>query len=403
MQEKHCDAIEKTLRVFNVPEQQMIYLDYCGMLKAENTDVEKMIQSQDVWNVLGDEQSKMIYKQGTKYRLTEDYSYFLEHIGEMFEDKDVLHMEGMLSFAEWSKERKYAEEDKRIALYVPNRFWLGFAYPRLKEMGVRIDCICTDNEEMCNKLLFYVPTISLETAAKYLQGGHLIIGTGMKQFTMEVEEKLSAAGFRKEQIVAPCCQETMFNYGRQYFSLDLVKPVDDEVFIDVGCLSCETDLDFIDWNKGRYEHIYAFEPDAKNYERCLGIIERNGIENITLVNKGLWDCKTKLCFESNINPSLSKIQDVGEEVIETITLDEFLDGKRATFIKMDIEGAEMEALRGAAETIKQHKPRLAISIYHKVNDFIDIPEYLLSLVPEYKFYIRHYSCYKFETILYALI
>lgn len=132
------------------------------------------------------------------------------------------------------------------------------------------------------------------------------------------------------------------------------------------------------------------------------ILEKQ-IDRITLIPKGLWSQEQKIGFNSDRNLALSKITENGENTIETVSLDDFLKGDRASFIKMDIEGAELDALRGAEQTIKTFKPRLAVSVYHKVNDFIDIPEYLLSLVPEYKFYIRHYSVYKYETVLYALI
>lgn len=69
---------------------------------------------------------------------------------------------------------------------------------------------------------------------------------------------------------------------------------------------------------------------------------------------------------------------------------------------MDIEGAELAALQGGAETIKRYKPKLAISIYHKPEDIIEIPIYIKSLVPEYKLYIRHYTNMYAETILYAI-
>ena len=70
---------------------------------------------------------------------------------------------------------------------------------------------------------------------------------------------------------------------------------------------------------------------------------------------------------------------------------------------MDIEGSELRALQGAKRLIQQYKPKLAISIYHKPEDTIDIPYYIHELVPEYRFYIRHYSYSPAETILYAII
>jgi hypothetical protein len=73
-----------------------------------------------------------------------------------------------------------------------------------------------------------------------------------------------------------------------------------------------------------------------------------------------------------------------------------------TFIKMDIEGSEYNALIGAADTIKKYKPKLAISIYHKPEDIIEILKLLLNMNQDYKFWIRHYSMAWFDTVLYAV-
>ena len=70
---------------------------------------------------------------------------------------------------------------------------------------------------------------------------------------------------------------------------------------------------------------------------------------------------------------------------------------------MDIEGAELEALRGAKETIRKDRPRMAICIYHKPEDLYEIPGYLLSLVPEYRFKVRQYTSMSWETVLYAAV
>lgn len=84
-------------------------------------------------------------------------------------------------------------------------------------------------------------------------------------------------------------------------------------------------------------------------------------------------------------------------------LDDVLQGKKCTFLKMDIEGSELNALKGAAETIKKWKPRLAICIYHKPEDIIEIPLYVKKLVPEYKLKMRQYSTYFYDTVMYAYI
>lgn len=88
--------------------------------------------------------------------------------------------------------------------------------------------------------------------------------------------------------------------------------------------------------------------------------------------------------------------------IQIKKLDDFLPNEQITFLKMDIEGAEINALIGAQELIKTQKPKLAICTYHLPEHFFDIPFYIKSLVPEYKIYIRHHTNTMFETVCYAI-
>jgi hypothetical protein len=75
------------------------------------------------------------------------------------------------------------------------------------------------------------------------------------------------------------------------------------------------------------------------------------------------------------------------------------------FIKMDIEGSEPEALKGSANTITARKPKLAICLYHRIEDFWEIPLYLHDLVPWYKLFVRHHTSIfdLTETVLYAMV
>lgn len=97
------------------------------------------------------------------------------------------------------------------------------------------------------------------------------------------------------------------------------------------------------------------------------------------------------------------IDENGGVAIETISIDELLDGSEASYIKMDIEGAEYEALLGASKTIEKFRPKLAISIYHKEDDLWKLPYYLMKNYPFYRFYIRHYTDITTETVLYATV
>lgn len=92
------------------------------------------------------------------------------------------------------------------------------------------------------------------------------------------------------------------------------------------------------------------------------------------------------------------------DAVPTITIDDFVKREkiaRVDFIKMDIEGYELEALKGAMNTIKAHKPKLAISLYHKFDDFTLIPLWISQLGCGYELYLDHYTIYAEETVLFA--
>ena len=83
-------------------------------------------------------------------------------------------------------------------------------------------------------------------------------------------------------------------------------------------------------------------------------------------------------------------------------MDETTECVDATFIKMDIEGSEMNALKGAIKTIKRNHPLLAICIYHRNEDMLDIPEWILGLGLDYKYYVRQHFCLPTDTVFYAI-
>lgn len=105
---------------------------------------------------------------------------------------------------------------------------------------------------------------------------------------------------------------------------------------------------------------------------------------------------------SDLETTDSRITDTGTVSIDARKLDDVLQGKKVTFIKMDIEGAELAALRGAEKIIREQRPRLAICVYHKPEDIWEIPSLILSCNPDYRLYLRHYSITETETVLYAI-
>jgi FkbM family methyltransferase len=119
-------------------------------------------------------------------------------------------------------------------------------------------------------------------------------------------------------------------------------------------------------------------------------------------NAAWWSCDTTLSF-SEQSEGGGNLFGRGTNLIEACAIDSVVpDGEMVTFIKMDIEGAEFEALNGAQNTIKRCKPKLAICVYHKPDDYYKLAEYVLSLAPESKLYMRHYTNCANETVLYCV-
>lgn len=192
--------------------------------------------------------------------------------------------------------------------------------------------------------------------------------------------------------------------SHSYFSQDFYPISYDEVLFDCGAFTGDTIEDFVTFTNKKYKKIVAFEPDDKNVKRLNAFIN-NKIENVVVIQKATGDKNGKVAFLNNGN-MFSKTVDVknssDELSVDIVRLDSYID-YHPTLIKMDIEGAELESLIGASQIIATQKPKLAICIYHMPFDFYEIPKFLKSLVPEYKFKVRQHEPGFCETVLYAYI
>ena len=187
----------------------------------------------------------------------------------------------------------------------------------------------------------------------------------------------------------------------QYFEKEIITLQNDEVFVDGGMYTGDTAEIFIDILNGKYRHYYGFEPDKKN---CAEAIKRLSKEaNVTVAAKGLWGRESQLKFSGDLTASSRLDEKDGSFLIDVTALDLFFSDKPPpTFIKMDIEGAELEALKGSDGLIRKYKPKLAICAYHKPEDIYALPELIASYRSDYKFYLRHYTNSLNETVLYAV-
>lgn len=244
-----------------------------------------------------------------------------------------------------------------------------------------------------------LPIYSVDTIKeKYIDA---VIVIASKKYVSDIYSQLLVQGLNRKNIFYPRYKQLIGSTGNQYFDLPyFFVDKGNEVFVDAGCFDGMTSVAFAEWCSYSYSEIYAFEPDKLCGGRCIKTFKDYNIRDAHFINKGTYDSNKVLSFASNGTASGKVGNSI--ESIEVTSIDEVLAGKPATFIKMDVEGSEMASLIGAQQTIRKYRPKLAICVYHKPQDIIDIPAYILELVPDYKLYLRHYLTCPWETVLYAV-
>ncbi len=155
-------------------------------------------------------------------------------------------------------------------------------------------------------------------------------------------------------------------------------------FLDLGAYNGDTALEFLNYSDIA-ESIIAVEPDARSYRKLCNNTE--SFKKITALNFAISSKEEKLYFSDKKGRG-SSIGEVGKEVNCT-TVDALLNGEKVDYIKFDIEGNEVNAIKGAKNTILGQKPTLCIAAYHKSEDLFSIPLAVSEIRNDYKLYIRH--------------
>ena len=199
-----------------------------------------------------------------------------------------------------------------------------------------------------------------------------------------------------------------YNGEMDYFPQELMPTVKKgAVIVDAGISSSIFEFEKYTELIGEKGKIFAFEASPIECEKAKNIIATKPLlKNIELLCLGLWNKHEKLQMAVG-NGGSSVLYPINGDAVECelVALDDFVkDNKinKLDYIKMDIESAEPNALRGAQKTIKKFKPDMAICIYHAPSHLWDIALYLNSLNIGYNFYIHHHSSTCCETVLYAV-
>jgi FkbM family methyltransferase len=207
-----------------------------------------------------------------------------------------------------------------------------------------------------------------------------------------LENKYEEANYQKELV--------------QYFQPGVKLNKGFSRLVDCGAYTGDTLTEALKY--GNLEEFYGFEPDPVNF----GLLSTAAGEKAEHIGKTvLFPCacgnqNEMLSFIARGSAgTLAKYKDiVGEKAtILAVKLDDVLKKVAPTMIKMDIEGAEPDALAGAQGLIQTYQPDLAICVYHKMSHLWEIPLFLHALVPQYQFYLRCHRIFTFETVLYATV
>ncbi len=206
-----------------------------------------------------------------------------------------------------------------------------------------------------------------------------------------------------------------------YFADGIFNYSDEEILVDGGTFDGADTIRFAELLKEEgklLKKAYCFEPDCENFRRSCNNLQKYynsdvnidygkqmaKSDNFTIYQAGLYDKNAGVGFRtcgSQISRLTEQVESAGS--VSTVCLDDLLSNEKVSFIKFDLEGADIPAIWGAEKTIRKNKPKLALSIYHNIEDLWEIPLMIKNFVPEYKLFVRHHSAYFWDKILYAAL
>lgn len=350
--------------------------------------IEMISRIRKIYNLLSDDISKDVYMSRLNYVMSYNYNYmhyiinkYLPEISECNKND----IEKLLSIL---------PENEKFVIYCVGEGVYSNSYLFCNDK--RLLCYC-DKSPLKQKHIIKGKKVISPEELFTLKDVNVVVSSS--EFYDEVYYYLIDNGIPSNKIYK-MYSEGLIEDKNQYFPSDIIKLGENEVFVDAGCYDFANIKSFIEHCKS-VRKIYAFEPEKKNYDLCVQKSQKYR-EDIEVFNLGVWSHKETLKFQDG-NGARTLLSDNGGTSVDVAAIDDCVyKSISVTYIKMDIEGAELEALKGARETILRDKPRLAICIYHKPEDLWEIPEYILSLHSDYKLYVRHHSNRLAETVLYAI-
>ena len=191
---------------------------------------------------------------------------------------------------------------------------------------------------------------------------------------------------------------------KQYFPEDLYSILPEDIFVDCGAFDGDTIRELLQHQNNFSGRIFAFEPDYINFHKLqerISILPESVKEKVIVKQAPVGICGQKVRFVSMGTVS-SRVTENGELEMNCVCIDEQTIDYMPSFIKMDIEGAEIDALRGARGTIQRCRPILAICVYHKPDHLWKIPLLISTYVDDYRFFLRPHDEEGWDLVCYAI-
>lgn len=362
-------------------------MEYEEMMKNLNSFTGKLL----------DKESKELFSARFHYMIDRNKELFYKRLDEILKERER-------KYSSWGL-NLYAGEypdmvDKKFVIFGWGEMGR-LTYRTLHYLNKEIECVCDNNCLLQGRKIDEHTEIHNFEYVKQNCKDCVIIVAVSKQYQLEIFYSLKNAGFKDRNILMYPEGGLYCDILNQYFDLEYLTPdMGNEIFLDAGCYDGATSAQSYKW--GKCKKIYAFEPDGNNVSICRSRLDTIGCD-YELFNLATWSKKEKLSFNSVQGQEYaSRVSNSGAICVDADSIDNVLDERPVTYIKLDVEGSELETLYGAVRTIKKWHPNMAISIYHKPEDIVEIPMFLEALNMNYSYCIRQYQTRMQETVLYAL-
>jgi len=291
---------------------------------------------------------------------------------------------------EWLYERLFDEESKEILLKV-------LAYRTLGHRKVKLPL---------NTASYWSKLAELDKRATDAESIELDFnGWRLNRLNLEAE------GYPIELFIRPAgvFTQLLIQQYRCQLPHEIIEASPGDVVIDAGGCYGDTAL-YFSYKAGQNGSVYSIEfmpSNIKVFKKNMAL-NKHLASNIHLIDSPLWSSSGDKLFIEGTGPAARvtpRPKLASAEKVHTISIDDLTQEKKLQkidFIKMDIEGAELNALKGAQESIVHYRPKLAISVYHNLHDFWSIPQWIDGLGLGYRFALRHFTIHAEETVLFAV-